>query len=91
MQVLEKLKEFSKKLAEKGIPIPFVQDPLTGKPSVSLTLVLISGFIIIIGLFLGLKTLVKGIDVENSLEFFLICAGLYFGRSLSKKINGDGK
>jgi hypothetical protein len=29
---------------------------------------------------------VDGVDIENTLELLIICASLYFGRSLSKKI-----
>jgi ABC-type bacteriocin/lantibiotic exporter with double-glycine peptidase domain len=85
--MLEKLKEHIKKLQEQGIPLLFVRDPLTKQPSVSLTLLIISFFLSIFSLINKFAKIVEGVDVDNTLELLVVCASLYFGRSLSKKIN----
>jgi len=33
--------------------------------------------------------IVDGVDVDNTIELLVVCASLYFGRSLSKKINKE--
>lgn len=84
-EVLEKLRGFINKLNEKGIPMPMVRDPLTGKSSVSLTLLFLSSCYVQLALINKFAKVFEGVDIDNSLEFFMICAGLYFGRSISKK------
>ena len=68
-----------------GFPIVYLRDPITKQPSVSLTLLVVSfalGFFSLINKF---AKIVDGVDVDNSLELLVICASLYFGRSISKK------
>lgn len=88
-EVLEKLKDFINKLNEKGIPFPMVRDPTTGKSSVSLTLLFVSSLHVQLALINKFAKIFDGLDIDNSLEFFIICSGLYFGRSLSKKVQTE--
>ena len=84
--MLEKLKAKLKELQEQGFPIIFLRDPTTKLPSVSLTLLIISFTLCMLSLLNKFAKVVDGVDIENTLELLIICASLYFGRSLSKKI-----
>lgn len=85
--MLEKLKTKIQELQEKGIPLVFVKDPLSKLPSVSLTLLLISFALSVFSLINKFAKIVDGVDVDNTLELLVVCASLYFGRSISKKVN----
>jgi hypothetical protein len=85
--MLEKLKQKIQELQEQGIPLVFVKDPTSKLPSVSLTLLLISFALSIFSLINKFAKIVDGVDVDNTLELLVICASLYFGRSLSKKVS----
>ena len=65
--------------------MPLIRDPLTGKASVSLTLLFLSSLHVQLALVNKFAKIFDGLDIDNSLEFFMICAGLYFGRAISKK------
>jgi len=91
MGLYDKLLLKIKELQEKGVPLMWFKDPLTKLPSVSLTLMLISFTLVLFGLINKWAKIVEGIDVDSSTELFLITAGLYFGRSLSKKISEPPK
>lgn len=84
---MEKLKELQKSVADwcvkKGIPVPILRDAVTQKPSASFTLLVISSGIVIFGLLNKVAKLVDGVDIDNALQFFYACAGLYFGRKLT--------
>jgi hypothetical protein len=84
---VKKLKEAQKKLVDyctkKGIVVPVLRDPVTQKPSASFTLLVVSSGLVIFGLINKAAKLVDGVDMDNALQFFGICAGLYFGRKLS--------
>jgi hypothetical protein len=88
---VEKIKELQRKLVDwctkQGIPVPIFRDPITQKPSASFTLLVTSSGLVIFGLLNKVAKLVDGVDIENALQFFGICAGLYFGR----KLTGDKK
>jgi hypothetical protein len=71
-------------LTKKGISIPVVRDPVTQKPSVSLTLVVVSAGIVVFGLFNKVAKLVQGVDMDSALSFFYASSALYFGRSFGK-------
>jgi len=75
---------FVREMNEKGIPIPFIRDPVHKIGSVSLTLVVISAALVIIGI-VGKVGLDLKIDVEQALQFFYGCSALYFGRGLTAK------
>jgi hypothetical protein len=80
-------KEFLKNLQESGVPLFFIKDPVEKKPSVSLTLLIISFLLSLFSLLNKFAKIFDGVDVENTLQLLIICASLYFGRSLSKKMN----
>jgi hypothetical protein len=84
--MLERIKEKIKELQEQGVPLFFIKDPITKQPSVSLSLLLLSFSLCIFSLINKFAKIVQGVDVENSLQLLIICASLYFGRSLSKKM-----
>lgn len=84
---MKKLKELQDRLTEfctkKGLPVPVLRDPVTQQPSASFTLLVVSSGLVIFGLINKAAKLVDGIDMDNALQFFGICAGLYFGRKLT--------
>lgn len=82
--MLDKLKDFLKRLNTEGIYLPMIKDPKNG-PSVSLTLVVISSLFVEASLIGKLTKALEGIDIQQSLNFFLISCGLYFGRNLTTK------
>lgn len=88
---MNKIKELQQKLTDwctkKGIPVPVLRDPVTQQPSASFTLLVISSGLVIFGLLNKIAKLVDGVDIDNALQFFYACAGLYFGR----KLTGDKK
>jgi hypothetical protein len=88
---MKKLKELQQQIAEwctkKGIPVPVLRDPVSQQPSASFTLLVVSSGLVIFGLLNKIANLVDGVDIDNALQFFYACAGLYFGR----KLTGDKK
>lgn len=84
---MKKLKELQSKLLDwctkRGIPVPVLRDPVSQQPSASFTLLVISSGLVIFGLLNKVANLVDGVDIENALQFFYACAGLYFGRKLT--------
>lgn len=83
---MDKIKILISKLQKEGIPLVFIRDPIRKLPSVSLTLLLISFSVSLFALINKFAKIVEGVDVDNSLELLIICASLYFGRSLSSKM-----
>lgn len=84
---MKKLKELQDRLTEfctkKGIPVPVFRDPVSQLPSASFTLLVVSAGLVIFGLVNKIAKLVDGVDINNALQFFYACAGLYFGRKLT--------
>ena len=84
---MEKIKELQKRFVDwctkQGIPVPILRDPISQKPSASFTLLVVSSGLVIFGLLNKVAKLVDGVDIENALQFFYACAGLYFGRKLT--------
>lgn len=66
------------------VKIPFVLDPLTNKPSVSLTNLVISILFLIVAAALDLAGKVR--DTSVALEYFGVSSALYFSRRIN--ING---
>jgi len=66
------------------VNLPFVVDPLTDKPSVSLTNLVISVLFLLVASGLDLAGKVK--DTSSAVEYFGISSALYFGRRIN--ING---
>lgn len=67
------------------LKLPFVQDPITKLPSVSLSNLVISIFFLLIAAGLDLAGKVKGTSI--ALEYFGVSAALYF----SRRINVNGR
>jgi len=84
---VSRFKELQKKLIEwctkKGVPVPILRDPVTQQPSASFTLLVVSSGLVIFGLINKIAKLIDGVDIDNALQFFYACAGLYFGRKLT--------
>lgn len=67
------------------LKLPFIQDPITKKPSVSLTNLVISILFLLVAGALDLAGKVKGTSV--ALEYFGVSSALYF----SRRINLNGR
>lgn len=76
-----KIQALSRSANMYGINLPMVKDPKTGKGSVSLTLVVISSVMVILGLVGKWSGRLGVVDINNSLEFFYASSFLYFGRN----------
>lgn len=87
--MLDKLTDFIKKLQDAGLPLFFVKDPVSKLPSVSLTMLVVSFTICVISLLNKFAKIVEGVDLDGSMELLIITSSLYFGRSLSKKMNNN--
>lgn len=81
--MLEQLKNKLKEIQEQGLYIAFLRDPVTKQPSVTLSLLIVSALIVILGLIEKTSKLMGGIDIDNSLSFFYACAGIYLGRKIT--------
>lgn len=77
------LDKLYKKLCDKGLKVPVLRDPVSQQPSASFTLLVVSSGLVIFGLLNKVAKLVDGVDIDNALQFFYACAGLYFGRKLT--------
>ena len=84
--LFKKINNQIKQWQKQGVPILFWRDEQKKAPSVSLTMMLISFGLCVFALINKFAKIVEGVDIDNSLQLFMICAGLYFGRSLSKKV-----
>lgn len=91
IQIYDKLKKQIAYWQKNGVPILFWRDEQKKAPSVSLTMMLISFILCILSLINKAAKVVEGVDVENSLQLFMICAGLYFGRSFGKLKSDENK
>jgi len=89
MELYEKFLGIIKNLQDKGVPILVIRDPLTKLPSVSLTLMVIAFFFVSFSVINSYFGWLKIPTDDGAMELFLVTAGLYFGRSLSKKIQPD--
>ncbi len=82
--MLEKLSQFASDLNRKGVPIPTFRDPVTGKGSLSATMMIISHMAAIV-LLLGKVTKVVGdVDYSNVLWLLGLTSSLYAGRKYQK-------
>lgn len=85
--MMQKLKDLLTYMNERGIPVPQARDH--GRPSVSLTLLIISSIMVIFGI---LKVVIPqlGIDVDGwlALAWFVTNAVIYSNRGA--KISKDG-
>jgi hypothetical protein len=74
---------------KKGIPVIVFRDPVTQKPSASFSLLVVSSGLVIFGLLNKVAQFVDGVDIDNALQFFYACAGLYFGRKFTGNTKGE--
>lgn len=82
MDIKAKWNEILKKLNIEGVTLAFIKDPKTQKSSVSLTLVIVSFTLVIVGI-IGKWGGKFQIDVGQSLNLFYACSALYWGRKFS--------
>jgi hypothetical protein len=87
--MMEKLKQLARKMNDLGIPLPNVRDPKTGKGSVSLTLVFISFNLCLVGI-VGKWSKVLDVDINQAINLFMVCAGLYWGRKFQHDSDEKG-
>lgn len=87
--ILKQWKSFVASMNEKGLPIPMVRDPKTGRGDVALTLVVISSIWVQVGLLNKLSNFFGDVDMAQALNWFYACAGLYWARKMSS--DGKGK
>lgn len=71
----------------KGLPLPTIRDPKTGMGSISLTLVVLSFNIWVASIIGKVASDAGGINPDQTLNMFLACAGLYFGRKFQRDGN----
>lgn len=84
---MEKLKELIKKLNSQGIPLPMMTDPLTGKASVTLTMMILSFNTALLGQLGKFTKLLGDVDMTSAMSLFVATSALYLGR----KIQNNGK
>jgi hypothetical protein len=90
--LVTKWKEFVEKMNDKGVPLPMVRDPQTLEGSVSLTLVVMSSFLVVVGIVGKAAGLIGGIDMNSAFNFFYASTTLYFGHSwIHKESKTDPK
>jgi hypothetical protein len=87
-QLLEKWKQFISDMNSKGVPVPMIRDGKTGEGSVSLTLLFISFNVWLVSIMGKAAGAFGGIDPSQTLNMFMVCAGLYFGRKMTKDPKG---
>ncbi len=81
----DKWKEFTRRMNEKGVPLPTIRDPKTGSGSVSLTLLVFASIWVQIGLLGKFSRVFEGVNLDQALQFFYACSALYFGRRWTSK------
>lgn len=84
----DKVKTFINSMNSKGIPVFMIRDPKTSCGSITASLVFISSTVVLLSLIGSVTQKVKGIDVNNAIEFYLISLGAYLGRKYQSK-NGQ--
>lgn len=87
-KILEKWKNFVRDMNSKGIPVPMIRDGKTGEGSVSLTLVFISFNVWLVSIIGKAAGALGGMDPSQTLNMFMVCAGLYFGRKFQRDEKG---
>lgn len=85
MKIIGAWSQLNNKLNKYGIPLPTIRDPLTGKGSISLTLVFISFNAVLVGLVGKWSGALGGVDIAQALNLFYACAALYWGRKFQGK------
>lgn len=83
--IFKKWKDIVNLANDKGIPLPMVRDPQTLEGSVSLTLVVMSSFLVLIGIVGKWSGALGGIDMNSAFNFFYASTTLYFGHTWISK------
>lgn len=76
--IIKYIKHIKHSIVHKGIPIPFFRGE-ESKPSVSLTLLVLS----FVMWCLGITELIKDMDIDKCENMVIILASLYFGRKMT--------
>lgn len=87
-KLLERWKKFVVDMNAKGIPVPMIRDAKTGLGSVSLTLVFLSFNMWVLSVIGKAAGALGGISTSETLNMFMVCAGLYFGRKMQRNEKG---
>lgn len=83
MDISDKVKEVIKKLNEKGIPTPIFRDMVSGKPSITYTMLLVAFVITALSSFkLGADKL--GLNFDQCLQLLSYVGIGYIGRKFQK-------
>jgi hypothetical protein len=77
--MFESIKSFITSWNNQGVNLPMARDPLTGKGSISASLVILSSFFVILSLF------TSKISSSGAFDFYLASATLYLGRKYQSK------
>lgn len=85
---VESIKQKIRDLNEKGIPLPMLTDPKTKESSVSLTMMIISFNVVLLGLMGKAAGFLGGVNLEQAIYWYMITCGLYFGRKISSGKDG---
>lgn len=85
---INKWKKFIASMNSKGVPMPMIRDPKSGMGSVSLTLVFVSFNVWLISIIGKAAGALGGMDTNQTLNMFMVTAGLYFGRKFQKDEKG---
>lgn len=78
--MLDKIKEIIDKMNSRGIPAPMVRDPVSQIPSVTLTMVVVSFGMCVIGLIGKASGFLGGVDMSQAITLFGVAGGMYLGR-----------
>jgi hypothetical protein len=84
---MEKLKELFRKMNEAGVPLPMLRDPVTGKASVTLTMMVLSFNTALLGQIGKLTNFLGDVDMTSAMSLFVATSALYLGR----KLQNNGK
>jgi hypothetical protein len=78
--MLDKIKEFIKKLNDAGIPLPMIR--IDGKATFTGTMTFISFNTALLGQIGKVTNLLGPVDLTQANYLFLICLGAYLGRKI---------
>jgi hypothetical protein len=87
--MFEKWKQFVSDMNSKGVPVPMIRDGKSGRGSVSLTLVFLSFNVWLVSIIGKASGALGGMDPSQTLNMFMVCSGLYFGRKFQKDKDGN--
>ena len=83
-ELKQKWNEIVRTLNERGIAVPMLRDPKTKQGSISLTLVIVSFMTWMVSIVGKAADALGGMNPDQCLNMFVVCAGLYWGRKFQK-------